>query len=692
MTRAILFLAFAALCEAQTTVNGGRDYKGILKTSGSVSAVDFRDAASTAPAKAGPLAARPSACTQGYIYFATDVAAGQNLYFCTATGTPGVWTQMSGGSANISASAGQPTGNCAPPTLYVDTTNQDLWFCGAQNAWKKSAGGAGSLVDLAAANTWTGYNNFANAQWRPPEATVANLPSAAASIGKVFMVTDAVTAGSCFLGGGSVRELCRAAATGYECVGGCGSVGSGGTTNTPYLSSLLPGPDLTRTISGATHGFGTAALLVAVYDDSSPREAVNAGWSVDPTSYDVSIKFATPQTNYYVVINGGVGPAGPAGVQGPAGPTGASGSGSGSVNPGGTITANRIATFADPTGSVIVDGTQHSMGAGYLSATKTAGAGGVTANLLCKIDATGNVVLPALGDGGILGVCVSSRAAAQTVEVATRGVITCVADNATAIGNLAITGTTTAGRCRDSGQLYAGGVALSTQVLGRILTTAAAGSLVSIELFGPGHYGAAVQVADGGTGLASYAKGDILTAPGGAVLTRLTVGNDGQALTADAASSGGVKWAGSNRRTCIIDNDSQSATPLTAAQITGRCEFPFAAHIVEVGVWGGAGTGTQTYTGSTAIQLTRLRPNGGASAVVLSGPLSTPGSGANSNMTCATATLSGTCTNGLPSSNSISLAGAASVGLNAGDTVYVSSAMPDGVQSWFTITITYTAD
>jgi hypothetical protein len=44
MKRAILFVAFAALCGAQTTVNGGRDYKGTLKASGSVSAVDFSGA------------------------------------------------------------------------------------------------------------------------------------------------------------------------------------------------------------------------------------------------------------------------------------------------------------------------------------------------------------------------------------------------------------------------------------------------------------------------------------------------------------------------------------------------------------------------------------------------------------------------------------------------------------------------
>ena len=58
MKRAILFVVCAAVCGAQTTVNGGRDYKGTLKASGSVSAVDFSSAAATAPARAGLLRLR----------------------------------------------------------------------------------------------------------------------------------------------------------------------------------------------------------------------------------------------------------------------------------------------------------------------------------------------------------------------------------------------------------------------------------------------------------------------------------------------------------------------------------------------------------------------------------------------------------------------------------------------------------
>jgi hypothetical protein len=200
-----------------------------------------------------------------------------------------------------------------------------------------------------------------------------------------------------------------------------------------------------------------------------------------------------------------------------------------------------------------------------------------------------------------------------------------------------------------------------------------------------------VQVSDGGTGQTSYTKGDLIVTPGGTTLNKLSVGTDGQSLTADAASTNGLKWAGSNRRTCTIDNDSQSSTVLTAAQLTGRCEIPFAAHIIEVGVWGGTGTGaTQAYSGTSSVQLTRYRPNGGGTANLLTSALPTPGSGTNK--ACAVASASGTCTNGLTSSSSITLAGGAQVGVSAGDLLYVSSATADGVQTWYTITVIYTAD
>jgi hypothetical protein len=48
---------------------------------------------------------------------------------------------------------------------------------------------------------------------------------------------------------------------------------------------------------------------------------------------------------------------------------------------------------------------------------------------------------------------------------------------------------------------------------------------------------------NGGTGQSTYTKGDILASPGSNSLNKLAVGSDGQVLTADSASTNGVKWA-----------------------------------------------------------------------------------------------------------------------------------------------------
>ena len=221
-----------------------------------------------------------------------------------------------------------------------------------------------------------------------------------------------------------------------------------------------------------------------------------------------------------------------------------------------------------------------------------------------------------------------------------------------------------------------------------MLTAVSAGQLVSIQLYGPGHYGASVQVSDGGTGQAAYTKGDLLVTPGGAALNRLPVGADGQALMADSASTNGVKWGNTGGpATCIIDNDSQSATALSAAQLTGRCEILFAAHIVEVGVWGGTGTGANLYAGRKF-------------DATYTAPTEWRHDGVNPERRAGDTELGRILQQGLrdgdrrrhvhrwpTSSNSVTLAGGATVAINAGDVLYVSSATADGVQTWFTVTI-----
>jgi hypothetical protein len=144
------------------------------------------------------------------------------------------------------------------------------------------------------------------------------------------------------------------------------------------------------------------------------------------------------------------------------------------------------------------------------------------------------------------------------------------------------------------------------------------------------------------------------------------------------------------RHTCIIENDTQSATALTAAQFSGRCVIPSASTIIEVEVMGGTGTNNgiasaPAVSGTSSVQLGRYTPNGGSStASLLSGILATA-----SGKACALTSTSGTCINGTTSSNSVTISSAA---VGAGDMLYVSAATADNIQTWFNITIVYTVN
>ncbi len=144
------------------------------------------------------------------------------------------------------------------------------------------------------------------------------------------------------------------------------------------------------------------------------------------------------------------------------------------------------------------------------------------------------------------------------------------------------------------------------------------------------------------------------------------------------------------RRTCILDNDTQSSTALTAAQFSGRCVIPYAATIVEVDVIGGTGTvggtaGPPTMTGTGSIQLGKYTPNGATSVPgLLSGVLAT-----SAGKACALTSTSTACINGTTSSGTVTISTAA---LSAGDVLYVSAASPDNVQTWYSIAIVFTVN
>ena len=93
-------------------------------------------------------------------------------------------------------------------------------------------------------------------------------------------------------------------------------VGAAGGGSGVANASVAFAGDLTKTIAGTTHGFGTANLIPACYDNSSPRERVEGyKFTVDGTSYDAVFTFPVAFTGL-CVVNGSGGGSGGAGTAG----------------------------------------------------------------------------------------------------------------------------------------------------------------------------------------------------------------------------------------------------------------------------------------------------------------------------------------------------------------------------------------
>lgn len=104
---------------------------------------------------------------------------------------------------------------------------------------------------------------------------------------------------------------------------------------------------------------------------------------------------------------------------------------------------------------------------------------------------------------------------------------------------------------------------------------------------------AAVTVAQGGTNITSYTKGDILIASSSTVLTKLGVGADTFVLTADSTQTTGVKWAAASGGGSSAFSSITGGTNTTAAMVVGS-----GASL------GTSGSGTITATAAPASGLT----------------------------------------------------------------------------------------
>jgi len=132
--------------------------------------------------------------------------------------------------------------------------------------------------------------DFSAASSTKPSQTGAGLPATCA-VGQTFLNTSAPA--------GQNWYVCTAANV-WTVQGGAGA----GSYSATFASAT------TVTVPGATHQLGTAKLVVEVYDNQNPSWLVEPDWvQISPTTYDVVVKFATPQTGTIVIsaANGSAG-------------------------------------------------------------------------------------------------------------------------------------------------------------------------------------------------------------------------------------------------------------------------------------------------------------------------------------------------------------------------------------------------
>jgi hypothetical protein len=195
---------------------------------------DFHAAAHTLPSKNGLTSALPSTCTVGEEYFATDAAAGQNKYLCTAAN---IWTQQSGGG-------GGGIGLTAPLVDFADHSST-------------ATTAAQTLTSLTLpAGKMAANNNYAILAVSGLQATAANSMSLSFGGTTVLLGNNAASLG---LGSGTTFTVeCKVIRTAsnaqkISCVTELGQNLAG-----PYVTFTTGAEDLTAnvvvTVKAATNG------------------------------------------------------------------------------------------------------------------------------------------------------------------------------------------------------------------------------------------------------------------------------------------------------------------------------------------------------------------------------------------------------------------------------------------------------
>jgi len=309
--------------------------------------------------------------------------------------------------------------------------------------------------------------------------------------------------------------------------------------------------------------------------------------------------------------------------------------------------------------------------------------GAITAGHLITTDANGLLIdggAPGAG-GTVTSVTISAPLSTTQAPITTSATLSCPT-------------CVTSAAALTASRIVLGGGSQATSVLGSLGTTttilhgnaAGAPSFAAVAL--AADVSGTLPVANGGTGTASTLTGLVrgsATAMTAAELSGdVTTSGSNVATIAANAVTAAKEAVVLTRRQCIIENDTQSATVLTDAQITGRCDVPAASHVYEVAVFASGGVPTLT--------LERWRPVGGSVADILSATLPTAAAGAYACARTVVGGSGGVCDSGTTAHASVTLAGGATIALAAKDVIRVKAATAGGVATWHHVVVSYTVD
>jgi hypothetical protein len=206
--------------------------------------VDFSAAPSTKPFQTGTLL--PASCSVGAAFFNANAPAGQNLFACTAAN---VWTLESGASG-------------LPPV--TGNANKVLSNNGTTAGWQALGG---DLNGAPQAVTVTGIQGHPIGTLAPADGQVLEWS------GALGLWQPAVAVA---LGGANFSQ-----------------------SFTSQTTVLIP---------GSVHNLGTANLIVDCYNSAAPAQMIEANSiTVDPSTFNVTVTFANPQSGRCVINGTGTG-------------------------------------------------------------------------------------------------------------------------------------------------------------------------------------------------------------------------------------------------------------------------------------------------------------------------------------------------------------------------------------------------